>query len=204
MSAPSRLTDTQIMMLSAASQRGDRCIIPPTDSKGGAARKAAAKLLAAGLVREMKAKPGMEPWRRDAETNEAYTLKLTAAGLKAIAVDEEDAEPDAGVNVPAVDRGDSSKAAEAPNVPTTAKAVAVATTTSAPREGTKIAEVIAMLRRQQGAKLDDLIAATGWLPHTARAALTGLRHRGYEVQLERGAAGRVSVYRIAATSATTN
>ena len=37
-----------------------------------------------------------------------------------------------------------------------------------------------------------------WLPHTARAALTGLRHRGYDVQLERGGAASASVYRIAA------
>jgi hypothetical protein len=42
-----------------------------------------------------------------------------------------------------------------------------------PRQGTKIAGVIALLQRDQGAKLDELIAATGWLPHTARAALTG-------------------------------
>jgi hypothetical protein len=198
MSTPSRLTDTQIMMLSSASQREDRCLIPPTDSKGGAARKAAAKLLAAGLVREIKAKAGMEAWRRDAETHETYTLKLTAAGLKAMTVDEDDAEHDAGANVPAVDKVDSSKVEEAPNMPTIAKAVAAATTTSVPRDGTKIADVIAMLRRKQGAKLDDLVATTGWLPHTARAALTGLRHRGYDVQLERGGAAGASVYRIAA------
>jgi hypothetical protein len=50
--------------------------------------------------------------------------------------------------------------------------------------------------------LDELIAATGWLPHTARAALTGLRHRGYDVRLERGENGRASVYRAVATLAT--
>jgi hypothetical protein len=43
--------------------------------------------------------------------------------------------------------------------------------------------------------LEELIAATGWLPHTARAALTGLRHRGCDVCLERGETGRASVYR---------
>jgi DNA-binding IclR family transcriptional regulator len=64
-----------------------------------------------------------------------------------------------------------------------------------PRQGTKIAHVIELLQRDQGAKLDELIAATGWLPHTARAALTGLRHRGYEVRLDRGEKGRASVYR---------
>src|SRR5271166_1305809 len=38
-------------------------------------------------------------------------------------------------------------------------------------------------------------------PHTARAALTGLRHRGYDVRLERGETGRASVYRAVTTLA---
>jgi DNA-binding IclR family transcriptional regulator len=70
-----------------------------------------------------------------------------------------------------------------------------------PRQGTKIARVIELLQRDQGAKLDELIEATGWLPHTARAALTGLRHRGYDVCLERGENGRASIYRALATPA---
>src|SRR5271166_5076011 len=45
------------------------------------------ELLRAGLVREIKAKTGMEAWRRDEETGQAYSLKLTDAGLKAIAAD---------------------------------------------------------------------------------------------------------------------
>jgi hypothetical protein len=35
--------------------------------------------------------------------------------------------------------------------------------------------VIALLQQEQGATLAELIATTGWLPHTTRAALTGLR-----------------------------
>ena len=54
-----------------------------------------------------------------------------------------------------------------------------------PREGTKIAMVTNPFQRDQGADLGELIAATGWFPHTARAAMTGLRHRGHEVRLER-------------------
>jgi len=65
----------------------------------------------------------------------------------------------------------------------------------APREGTKIARVVELLQRAQGANLGELTSATGWLPHTTRAALTGLRHRGYEVRLERGENGRASSYR---------
>ena len=88
MNSPAKLTDTQFAILSEASQRKDRCLIPPRTLKGGAAQKLAAKLLKAGLVREIKAKTGKEAWRRDEETGQAYSLKLTDAGLKAIAADE--------------------------------------------------------------------------------------------------------------------
>jgi hypothetical protein len=37
----------------------------------------------------------------------------------------------------------------------------------------------------------------GWLPHTTRAVLTGLRKRGYALSLDRLDAGRGSAYRIA-------
>ena len=64
-----------------------------------------------------------------------------------------------------------------------------------PREGSKLALVIELLRRADGATIVDLSQATGWLPHTTRAALTGLRKRGYAVIRERIGAGD-SVYRI--------
>lgn len=206
MNAPSKLTDTQIMILSAASQRADRRLVAPTNLKGAAAHKALAKLLAAGLVREVKAKPGTEAWRRDKETGGSYALKVTAAGLNAIVVEDDEAGVAEAAEVLAVDSGEAARAdavavlpivaerAEvAPGIPLT-----VAAMTSEPREGTKIAAVIAMLGRVQGAQLDELVAATGWLPHTTRAALTALRHRGYEVRLKRGEAGRASVYLLGA------
>ena len=37
--------------------------------------------------------------------------------------------------------------------------------------------------RPDGATLADLNAASGWLPHTTRAAITRLRQRGYDVRL---------------------
>ncbi len=46
-------------------------------------------------------------------------------------------------------------------------------------------KVIELLRRDHGATIDELIGATNWLPHTTRAALTGLRKRGYAVTRER-------------------
>ena len=53
---------------------------------------------------------------------------------------------------------------------------------TAPRQaGTKTATLVAMLIRTEGATLDQLVSATGWQPHTTRAALTRLKARGYVV-----------------------
>ena len=56
---------------------------------------------------------------------------------------------------------------------------------SIPRPGSKLMEVIELLRGERGATIDELIAATNWLPHTTRAALTGLRKRGYAITRDR-------------------
>jgi hypothetical protein len=55
----------------------------------------------------------------------------------------------------------------------------VATEPSVPAP--KIAQVIELLGRTEGASLEEMVAATGWLPHTTRAALTGLRKKRYEI-----------------------
>ena len=200
MNSAAKLTNMQLAILSAASQRKDRCLIAQKTLKAAAALKVAAKLLAAGLVREIKAMTGMEAWRRDEETGQAYSLKLTDAGLMAIAVDERGSQSITNAAVPQNTNEESSKANTAANM-AAARSPTAALTAAAPRQGTKIALVVELLQRDQGAKLDELIAATGWLPHTARAALTGLRHRGFDVRLERGENGRASVYRDLATLA---
>ena len=41
--------------------------------------------------------------------------------------------------------------------------------------------VIGLLQRLSGATLDEMVTATGWLPHTTRAALTGLKKKGHEI-----------------------
>jgi hypothetical protein len=104
---------------------------------------------------------------------------LTAAGLKAIAVDEgspdaiepSEAPPPQAKNRPSPDEsGHPARVA-------------------APRDGSKLALVIDLLRGADGATIADLTQATGWLPHTTRAAPTGLRKRGYAVTRERIGAG---------------
>src|SRR5271154_6359356 len=181
-----KLTYTQLVMLSAATQRDDRCLVASANLKGGAVHKVAAKLIAAGLAREVRAEAGTPVWRRDEQAGQSYSLKLTAAGAKAIAIDDSSA-PGAGEGIE--DRSQRPATTE-PVITRLARAP------SAPRDGTKLARVIELLQRGHGATIDDLIAATGWLVHTTRAALTGLRKRGYRVAIDRSDKERGSIYRI--------
>jgi hypothetical protein len=66
-----------------------------------------------------------------------------------------------------------------------------------PRPGSKLACLVGMLARPDGASIDQLITALEWLPHTTRAALTGLRKRGYALNTIR-TAGAPTRYRVAA------
>lgn len=54
-----------------------------------------------------------------------------------------------------------------------------------PGRTTKQVQLAALLIRDEGATLDQMIAATGWLPHTTRAALTGLRKKGYVIDSDK-------------------
>lgn len=65
-----------------------------------------------------------------------------------------------------------------------------------PQRTSKIDQVLDLLRRPQGATLDEMIEATGWQPHSARAVLTGLRKKGHVI--ERGKRGEVTCYSSAA------
>jgi hypothetical protein len=194
-----KFNDTQLVLLSAASQRDDHCMVPPTGPKRGHAQKAIVKLLEAGVVKEIRAKPGAPIWRRDGEKGHTYALKLTAAGVKMIAVDETPPSRGAAERRPdplmvSVDPKPESGSAPAAFVDRANGGVA--STPKLPRRGTKIAWVIELLQSSDGVTLAELVANTGWLPHTARAALTGLRKRGYAVVIDRADRARGSVYRI--------
>jgi hypothetical protein len=66
-----------------------------------------------------------------------------------------------------------------------------------PRPGSKLAYLVAMLARPDGASIDELVTTLEWLPHTTRAALTGLRKRGYALDTIR-TTGAPTRYRITA------
>src|SRR5271157_1941419 len=182
-----KLTDTQLLMLSAAAQREDRCIAAPPSLKGAAAQKIAAKLVAVGLAKEVKARQRSHVWRCDEATGQTYALKLTAAGLKAIRVEEAVAVEAAAEISPTAPGESLGHDAGADNV-------APPTAIAAPREGSKLAAVVSLLRREGGATIDQLAAATGWLPHTTRAALTGLRKRGFGIERREEKGERAGAY----------
>ena len=183
-----KLTDAQLVMMSTAAQRKDFCLSAPGTINGAALSKASAKLVKLGLAREIRAKPGMPIWRRD-DSGQGYALKLTATGLKAIAVDE-------GSNE-AIGASETAQVQPLPERKTNGSLddVGRQTHAAAPRDGSKLALAIDLLRRADGATIVDLTESTGWLPHTTRAAITGLRKRGYAVVRERVGTGG-SVYRI--------
>src|SRR5712671_595583 len=65
-----------------------------------------------------------------------------------------------------------------------------------PRASTKRAVLLGMLERPEGASVAEIGQRLGWLPHTVRAAFTGLRHAGREVTRSKDDTGQ-SVYRLA-------
>jgi Protein of unknown function (DUF3489) len=198
-----KLNETQLALLGAAAQRGDHIFAFPGGGRFAAARRAANVLVAAGLAREVRARGEAPVWRRDKDSQCAFALKLTAAGTKAIAAVADDGEgvaqqtPRREVKTePAVAARPSRRAEKgiAKEQPPAAFAP--------PRRETKIDHVVKMLSQPEGATLEAIIKATGWLPHTTYAALTGLRKRGYALERSRNDKVSPSVYRLAPPSQT--
>jgi len=174
-----KLTDTELLVLSGAAKRQDGAATIPEGKNEKTVQKLAATLIEKGLVREVRAKRGMPVWRRD-QKGRALALTITRRGRTAIDLPQEGRSEDAGseADVPA----------------SVGDAASVRSELSAPRQGSKLAEVISLLGRKKGAGIEELISATGWLPHSTRAALTGLRKRGFAIERSRGEQG--TVYRI--------
>src|SRR6202521_4481787 len=131
-----KLTDAQFVMMSTAAQRKDRCLSAPATIKGAALSKIGVKLANLGLAREIGAKSGAPIWRRN-DAGQGYALKLTAAGLKAIAVDE----GSQGTIEPSEAPQPQAKDGASPDEGGLPGRVAI------PRDGSKLALVIELLRR---------------------------------------------------------
>jgi hypothetical protein len=81
-----KLTDTQLVLLSAASQREDGAVEVGSKLKGAAADKMISKLMRQHLIEEIPAQGGLPVWRRDEEKG-ARALRITADGRAAIGAD---------------------------------------------------------------------------------------------------------------------
>jgi DNA-binding MarR family transcriptional regulator len=203
-----KLSDTQAVILSAASQRDDGAVLPLPETlkiKGGAVNKVLGSLKAKGLIEHQGTPCGDLP-----------PLRITRAGLEAIGVEPEGAGASA-------DTAAASKAGTARVVPaktvgarkgTKSKGKAEVkrgkTTPSempAPRAGTKQAQMIELLKRPEGATVEQIAKATGWQKHTIRGAISGALKKklGLNVEATRtrevgpnktGAKGSSTVYRI--------
>jgi hypothetical protein len=165
-----KLSDTQALILSAAAQRPEHIALPlPESLRGGAAAKVVAAMIAKGLLQEVDAnlRRGEPVWR---ETGDGHgvTLIATDMGLAVIGIGSDDAPTEGPV----------------PDTPTEH---AAAPKTRIPREGTKQATLIAMLRASDGATIEEIMAATGWQSHTVRGAMAGALKKklGLEVTSER-------------------
>lgn len=50
-----------------------------------------------------------------------------------------------------------------------------------PTPSGKASLVLSLMSQSQGATLDEMVAATGWQPHSARAVLSGFRKKGHAI-----------------------
>jgi hypothetical protein len=216
----SKLSDTQAVILSAASQRDDAAVLPLPETlkiKGGAVDKVLGSLKAKGLIEHQGAPRGDNP----------PPLRITRAGLQAIGVETEDDPPeaatpaetgatsaDAGARVidaavPATE-ADRAAAPAKSGKATRRKAKvtkAVPADRPTPRAGTKQALMIDLLKRPKGATVEQIAAATGWQHHTIRGAISGALKKKLGLTVEatrthevgpnkKGAKGSSTVYRI--------
>ena len=136
-------------------------------------------LLNQGFVEEVLVGLADEAWRSDHDGR--FGLRITPAGLKAI-------------GVPALASGVESAPGDDQPAATREQ--------KSPRPGSKQAQLITMLMQPEGRSVEELSEALGWLPHTVRAAITGLRKSGHVVVRTKNDTGQ-SVYRIEATAEAT-
>ena len=179
-----KLSHTQAVILSAAAQRDDGAVLPLPETlkiKGGAVDKVLRSLKAKGLIEHQGIPRGDDP----------PPLRITRAGLEAIGVETEDDAPE-GATPP--DTGATSaetgvEVVDAPALATeadgaatrarsktrakTAKGKAAPAGKPTPRAGTKQALMIDLLRRPEGATVEQIADVTGWQKHTIRGAISG-------------------------------
>lgn len=179
-----KLTDTATTILSAAAARDDRHVLPLPKLKAPpvAVQKTLKSLLAGGLLEEIAANPDDEVWEVSDEEGRR-TLIVTAAGLAAIGIDagQATALPAKKRTKPAKGRtrgraaGKGSKSAK--------KTSRARKPDAGDRKESKQATVIALLRRANGASVEEMMAATDWQAHSVRGFLSGALKRRLQLEV---------------------
>ena len=178
-----KLTNTQLKIFSQAAQQENGAAFVPERTGTVAIRKLSESFVERKLMREILTKPGMQIWRKG-EDGRSISLVILKAGRDLILEHGEFPPSDKSIF--------SIKGSEVePNCDLTST-----TSLAQPRAGSKLALVIAMLSNETGASLKALAEMAGWLPHTTRATLTGLRKRGCLIERVKDD-DLGSVYRIA-------
>lgn len=160
-----KLTDTQLVILSAAAKRGSNALMPFPKSlkaKGAALTKAIEKLERCGLIEERPSTANGAFWRRDAE-DRPVGLFLTDAGLAALD----------GPAKGSVATGAPKAKTEKSRAETRSSRMSKQITAGMRRPGSKQDKVLKLLRRKDGATLPDICSQTGWQAHSARGFLSG-------------------------------
>ncbi len=185
-----QLTDSQLVILSAASARTSCSILPLPSSltlNKGSAALVLKSLIVRGLVAEQPAGPEDDVWR-ECEDGGRVTLKLTEAAFRVLNI-----EPSEDDNRPA-----GSGAPAGSDIPTGSSMPAADPVQPAP--GTKLAIILDLLRQDRGGTLDEIMAATKWQAHSIRGAISGSIRKKLGLPIEtRLVDGRGRVYRLATT-----
>jgi hypothetical protein len=211
----SRLTDTQLVILSSASQRNDRGVDLPANITVEALRKAVHKLIHAGLLEEVRANGSLLGWRRDVEAG-PMALRITKQGLQAIGVRDDAVGAPTGTSIcaapaPKVETSAAEATASRKRISPAAKKPArkkhqpskAKTKTGSPTEtrpGSKQARVLAMLGRAEGATIAAIMRATHWQQHSVRGFFAAVVRKklGLDLRSEKIEGNRV--YRIVHSS----
>lgn len=180
-----KLTDKQLVVLNAAAHDSGRALPLPASLKlaKGPAGSLLAGLVKRGLLAACPATKDDEVWREDGD--ERLTLVISESGLAALGITDDPSEAASADNRKSPVQADS-KVFDAPAA-------------AGPRPGSKLEAVVNLLRRPEGATVDDIMAATNWQAHSVRGAISGSvkRKLGLQVTSEIEE-GRGRVYRIAA------
>ena len=188
------LSDTALVLLSNAANRDDRQLLPAPDSikaLGAALHRVLAKLLKQELIEETAVNASEQAWRSEEDAGR-IGVRITDAGLTAIGVPALAGATEAGRS--AEDRAVVRSSNTDARPPRRSGGASTSGKPAAVKPDSKQGLLVSQLSRSAGATIAHLVATLGWQPHTVRAALTGLRRRGYDVAREKNRKGE-TVYR---------